>query len=241
MKLEGSIRTFPLRELIDMVVYSSVTGVLNLFDQGPPGHLYFRDSVLYHVDRGASRGEEALAELFELSNATFAFVSDLTVEEESLSDALGQHLQNAERMAARWRQLRPYIPHLDLIPRLKVTREAAIPRVGIAHHQVLAAIDGRASLQQITTDLGWTAIETAEVIVQMVADGLIELGSQPTVAPTAANPFGGNGVFGRVLAQTQLPPRPSAVPQAQARPQAPTPPSAEARTPEELILQLLRG
>ena len=239
MKLEGSIRTFPLRELIDMVVYSSVTGVLNLFDQGPPGHLYFRDSVLYHVDRGAARGEEALAELFELSNATFAFVSDLTVEEESLSDALGQHLQNAERTAARWRQLRPHIPHLELIPRLKVTREAAIPRVSIAHHQVLAAIDGRTSLQQIATDLGWTAIETAEVIVQMVVDGLIELGSQPTAAP--ANPFGGNGVFGRVIAQTQAPPRPSAVPQGQTRPQAPTPPSAEARTPEELILQLLRG
>ncbi len=235
MKLEGTLQTFPLRELIEMVVYSSVTGVLNIFGEGTPGHLYFRDGVLYHIEHNSTKGFDAMVGLFELRGATFAFVSDLSVEEESLRGELTHHLQNAERIAVRWRQVRAYVPTLDLVPLLIVARETALSRVGVSHHEVLAAIDGQTSLRQIAASMGWAEIDTAEAIVQMTVDGMIELRSQPTAPATEAelSAHNGSGIFKRALARPQVA-SPRGVENAPSRP-------ADTRTPEELILDLLRG
>lgn len=252
MKLEGTLALFPLGELIEMVVYSSVTGVLNIYGgAGAPGSLYFRDGVLYHVERDVSEGITALAELFELSQANFAFVSDVTSERESLWGALSQHLLTAERLAARWRQLRAYVPNLDLIPLLLVTSEAALRRIGPAHHAVFKAIDGQSNLRQITVGLGWAEIDVAEAIVQMSVDGLIELRSpRPSPAaepaePVASVPCGRGGLFDRMRAQT--PPRAQAA-AAQTTPITQPLPSEllqseplDPRAQDELILKLLRG
>jgi hypothetical protein len=247
VKLEGTLALFPLNELIEMVVYSSVTGALNIYGgAGAPGSLYFRDSVLYHVERDASEGVTALAELFELSQANFAFVSDVTSERESLWGALSQHLQTAERLAARWRQLRAYVPNLDLIPLLLVTSEAALRRIGPAHHGVLKSIDGQSNLRQIAVGLGWAEIDVAEAIVQMSVDGLIELRSPrpPTITepdePVA--PRVGGGLFDRMRAQT--PPRaaPQTTPITEPLPSEPLQSEPlDPRAQDELILKLLRG
>lgn len=236
MKLEGSFDTFPLRELIDMVSYSSVTGALNIFGPGEQGQLYFRDGVLYHVVRGAARGVDALAELLELSQAQFTFVSDTALDEESLWGPLHHHLQSAERIATRWRQLRAYVPSLELVPLLTVARETALRRVGPAHHQILAAIDGQTTLRQIAASLGWAEIDVAEAAVQMTLDGLVDLRSQqaPTPSPCPeASPEDAQGVFDRIRSRAGIAPqRPPEV----APLRVPDP-----RSPEDLILKLLRG
>jgi hypothetical protein len=250
VKLEGTLALFPLAELIETVVYSSVTGVLNIYGgTGAPGSLYFRDGVLYHVERDASEGITALAELFELSQANFAFVSDVTSERESLWGALSQHLQTAERLAARWRQLRAYVPNLDLIPLLLVTSEAALRRIGPAHHGVLKSIDGQSNLRQIAVGLGWAEIDVAEAIVQMSVDGLIELRSPRPLAaaePDAPAPRVGGGLFDRMRAQTPPKAQPRAAPQTTPITE-PLPSEAlqseplDPRAQDELILKLLRS
>lgn len=202
MKLEGTIDTFPLRELIDMVVYSSVTGALNIYGSGAPGQLYFRDGVLYHVERGAARGADALAELLELSSASFSFVSDIATQDETLCGPLSYHLQNAEHAAARWRQIRPYVADLDLVPRLLVPRDGLQHRVSPAHHPVLAEIDGQHTLRQIAASLGWAAVDVAEVAMQLLLAGVIELlsGSTTLVTPATLDaPQANEGLFDRLL------------------------------------------
>jgi hypothetical protein len=253
VKLEGTLALFPLGELIEMVVYSSVTGVLNIYGcTGAPGSLYFRDGVLYHVERAASEGIPALAELFELTQANFAFVSDVTSERESLWGALNQHLQTAERLAGRWRQLRAYIPNLELIPLLLVASEAALRRIGPAHQAVFKAIDGQSNLRQIALGLGWAEIDVAEAIVQMSVDGLIDLRSpQPPPAaepaePVAPTPRAGGGFFDRMRARTPPRAQPGAVPQTEpiTEPLPSEPLQSEPLDPhaqDELILKLLRG
>lgn len=235
MKLEGSLDTFPLRELVDMIVYSSVTGALNIYGPGAQGRLYFSEGTLYHVERGPAQGVEALAELLEHHSGTFAFVSDVKVEAESLWGSLAHHMQTAERMATRWRQVRPYVPHLDLTPSLLMTREAALRRIGPAHQPVLAAIDGQASLRQIAADLGWAAIDIAEAAVQMTVDSVIDLRSPRAGAAPEAPPEGQHpgGIFDRIRPRGQAPARAAAEPEP-AR-------AAEGRSGEDLILQLLRG
>lgn len=239
MKLEGTIAIFPLAELIEMVIYSSVTGVLNIYGSGAPGALYFRDGVLYHVERAPAQGIAALAELLELSQAGFAFVSDVTSETETLWGVLSQHLQSAERLASRWRPLRAYVPNLELVPQLVVACEAAVRRIGPAHYAVLQAIDGQVSLRQMAEGLGWAEIDVAEAIVQMSVDGLIELRSarQQAAQPASSAPpsRAAGGIFDRMLARGGAGLQTSSEPE-QFRP---TPP--EQRAQDDLILQMLRS
>lgn len=200
MKLEGSTDTFPLRELIDMAIYSSVTGVLNIYGPGEPGRLFFRESTLYHVERGPARGVDALAELLELDHASFSFVSDVASEEESLWGALSYHLQTAERSAERWRQIRAYVSSLDLTPHLLAPREALQRRANPAHHPVLAAIDGQTSLRQIAAGLAWAPVDVAEAAMQLSLDGMIELKYAQAAASQGSTPRPpGGGLFDRFM------------------------------------------
>lgn len=238
MKLEGSLNTFPLRELIEMVVYSSVTGVLNIYGPGEVGHLFFRDSVLYHVERGPVEGIDALAELFELANANFSFVSEATCATQSLYGALSTHLQAAERLGARWRQIRAYIPTLDLVPQTLGARETLQRRVSPAHLDVLAAIDGQVNLRQIAAGLGWSPIDTAEVVAQLCVDGIVDLRPCQQVA-TQPGPHvpherpACEGLFDRILARTQPKDHDPETRRPVEQPQR--------VTPEDMILRLLRS
>jgi len=175
VKLEGTFETIPLRELIDMITYSSVTGALNIFAGQLLGHLYFRDGHLYHSDFSDAVGVEALAGMLEIARADFSFVGDVITEQESLWGDVDYHLQMAERLAYRWQGVRAAIPSLDLVPALLVAFEVALSRVGPSNHQVLGGIDGNRSLKTIAVDLGWAEIDLAEAIAQMLQDNLIEL------------------------------------------------------------------
>lgn len=237
MKLEGSFDTFPLRELVDMIVYSSVTGALNIAAPDEVGHLYFRESVLYHAACGASTGVDALAELLELRGAGFSFVSEVVCDVESLYGTVSTHMQAAEQLSARWRQIRAYVPNLDLVPHVIGPREATLRRASPAHVEALQAIDGRASLRELAARLGWAPIDTAEAITQLSLDGLVELRSQrhtpANQGPPAAAAPRGHGLFDRILAHA--PARPAEV-EAQHAAESPL------RTPaDELILRVLRS
>ncbi|PDW02765.1 DUF4388 domain-containing protein [Candidatus Viridilinea mediisalina] len=252
MKLEGTIPLFPLHELIEMVVYSSVTGTLNVYGPGAPGTLYFRDGVLYHAERGSAEGMTALSELFEVTEAHFTFVSDVTTEAESLWGTLHEHLHTAQRLAARWRKLRAYIPHMDLIPLLLGSHEQLVHRVSPKHHTIFQALDQQSDLRQLAQKLGWAEIDVGEAIVQLCVDGLIEL--RPTRQTTAQvesptddqkSPRTG-GLFDRIRSRT--PPRPAPPPPAaaattapQSTPEEPASEPKEAESPDDLILKLLRG
>ncbi|MBX0327486.1 DUF4388 domain-containing protein [Oscillochloris sp. ZM17-4] len=228
MKLEGTTEDIPLRELIEMIAYSSVTGVLNIYTDSASGHIYFRDGHLYHCDSRDSAGLDALAGLFALHRANFSFVSDVTSDQESLWGDMDYHLQTAERLAHRWAAVRPSITSLDLIPALIIPFELAIRRVGPAHHQILDRIDGQHTIRAITDDLGWAMIDVAEAIAQLSRDSLIDLRHQGQgQEPEPATPQRG-GLFNRLLSRASEP----------ARQVGPAPLTISA---EEMVLRVLRS
>ncbi|EFO81680.1 hypothetical protein OSCT_0425 [Oscillochloris trichoides DG-6] len=201
MKLEGTLETIPLHELIEMVSYSSVTGALNIYATSVNGHLYFRDGTLYHCDIDGSVGQPALVKLFEIGEAAFSFVSDVTCNEESIWGDIEEHIRLAQRLARRWQVIRSRVPSLEQIPVLVVSFEVALRRVGPFHHQVLDRINGQHTLADIVTDLGWTEIDVAEVVAQMIQDRLVDLRTEPATEnethPTVSGPRG--SLFGRLL------------------------------------------
>jgi hypothetical protein len=234
VKLEGTISTFPLRELIDMIAYSSVTGVLNIYAADLSGHLYFRDGHLYHVAAGTAEGIDALALILERPQATFAFVSDPTVDRETLWGDYEQHLRLAEHLAARWSHIRPHIPHLKLIPILLAPIEQVQRAVNPAHLPLLDMIDGERTLIAITRSLGWTPIEVAEATLHLLQQRLIALHQGPASErppveerPDAAYPSR-SGIFDRMRRQAGGASRSESV--------APAP-----AAPDDFVLRILRS
>lgn len=234
MKLEGAISTFPLRELIDMIVYSSVTGVLNIYAADLTGHLYFRDGHLYHVDAGAAdEGIDALAVLLERPQANFAFVSDPTIDRETLWGDHEQHLRIAERLAARWGQIRLQVPHLQLIPVLLVPLDQVQRTVYPAHLPLLELIDSRHTLLELARQVNWAPIEVAEAVAQCIEQRQVELRSVEYAergrADAHAEEKPSSGLFDRMRRQTG--------PVRRVEPEAPlAPPSAD-----EFVLRVLRS
>lgn len=178
MKLEGTFTTFPLRELIEMTVYSSVTGVLNIFWQSGDGHIYFRDGQPYHAFADASghavSGLEAVGTFFGQANARFAFVSDTQSDEESLWGDPLDLVDNAERLAARWRTIRKLVPGLHMVP---VRRAGSDDRYAISpeHRPIYEALDGQHTLEDLARVLNLEPIELCEAVAQIIDVGLVEL------------------------------------------------------------------
>ena len=237
MKLEGSLDVFSLRELIEITVYSSVTGVLNIFASDGVGQLYFRDGQPYHACYGDATGERAVALLFEQRSASFAFVADVTNDNETLWHDPIDLIDAGERLAARWMQVRMQIDATWLVPKLISDPETARFQISPEHWMVLSAIDGERRLDEIAEDLGLELLEVCEAVLQMQSNGLLALHKPDPNGPRSQKAHKArNSLLGRVLAD--LPPS-TTKPLEQSR----TPPREPSTTSAEIerILRLLRG
>ena len=101
MQLEGTLDTFPLRELIEMVVYSSVTGVLNVEIGSGIGRLYFRDGQPYHALAGDQSGINAVCAMFEQTHSRFSFAAG-DVSDNRCGWIVGM-IEHGEELARLWR------------------------------------------------------------------------------------------------------------------------------------------
>lgn len=118
MQLEGTLDKFPLRELIEMVIYSSVTGVLELRVGAEIGRLFFRDGRPYHALSGERAGIDAVTAMFEERDAPFRFVADRDSAEMTLWMDPWEMLDRGEAQALKWAAVRQHIASVDCVPTL---------------------------------------------------------------------------------------------------------------------------
>jgi Domain of unknown function (DUF4388) len=226
VQLEGTLDKFPLRELIEMVTYSSVTGVLEVRIESEIGQIFFRDGRPYHAVASQLTGIDATSAMFEERDAPFRFVADQESAESTLWQDSWEIIERSEEQARKWLSVRERIPSIECVPAL---REApAIGQVQISEMAwpVLAAIDGQRTVQQIAEHLNLVVLDCCLALVFLIDRGLITLQPPrqqfkkpelkrlvlPTAEPTpeaqatsagatAANPAG--GFLERLLAEAQ--------------------------------------
>jgi hypothetical protein len=182
MDLQGTLDIFPLAELIDMAGFSSLTGTIMISEGKRGGQIYFFNGKPYHAEYGSLEGFEALAAMFESTQAAFRVKNDMMTDRSTLWGDIDYHLRTAQRLAQRWSQVRPYISSLDLIPDLNGKREQLLPRVSPSHTAIFDLIDGEMSLAQIIVESGWGDIDAAEVVTQLVLDNIVRM--TPARMPT---------------------------------------------------------
>lgn len=260
MKLEGSLATFPLRELVEMCLYSSVTGVLTVYWEGGEGRLFFYDSQLYHAEAAEVTGIDAVAAVFEQSEARFSFVDETRAEKETLWGDVLEIMDRAEHLARRWARLRSSITHLRLVPRLLIQGDEIERRVPPEYLALCHAIDGVHTIEDTARSMGWEMIVTCEALAHLHDDGLLTFARPDPVIPreqtTAAAALSARerkGFFERILAQKARSQADVSAPPTQAPLLRSTPapvtaaavpaPVASATTnpAEDTILRLLRG
>lgn len=227
MQLEGSLTQFSLRELIEMVVYSSVAGVIEVRVGDQIGQIFFRDGLPYHALVGEMAGVDAVCRIFEERDALFRFLAGPECFENTLWMDPWELIEHAERQAQLWSSVRPHIPSLDLIPSLRGNTGAEQIHISEATWPVLSAIDGQRSIMEIARVLSLAPIDTCLALVDLLSRGLVFF-RQSLASPLGSSSFApekqgseqpaSGGFFERLMAGISLdddliaPPPPPEVP-----------------------------
>jgi len=202
VQLEGTLDQFPLRELIEMIVYSSVAGVLEVRVGDEIGRLYFRDGLPYHAVIGESVGFEAVCLIFEQRSAQFRFVAGTTGGEETLWMDPWDLIERAEHQAMLWARVHPRIPSLNWVPMLCSTTQAEQIHISESIWPVLSAVDGQRSVTVIAEELSVAPLDVCVALVNLLDQGLITI-RQPRPAllePRSSPRPATNGFFERLIA-----------------------------------------
>ena len=208
MELEGSIGAFSMRELIEMIVYSSVTGVLEIGAGDKVGQLYFRDGLPCDARYGDVTGFDAAAMLFELRDAPFAFVAGGTSRTDTLWMDPWELIERCEERSATWIELRPYVPAADWVPVLRTSTPTDQVHISEVTWPVLSAVDGRRSVTDIGAYLDMAVVDVATGLVRLLKQNLITMQPpqlvmpEPAQEPEAPPSRGAGGFFERLITKT---------------------------------------
>jgi hypothetical protein len=206
VELEGTIGEFTLRELIEMIVYSSVTGALELqFDGG--GQIFFRDGLPYDAAAGLVTGLDGAALLFEASTGvTFRFIGGITSARETLWMDPWELIDHCEHQAERWSTLRPHIPSLEWVPVLHQAPQRDHIHISDFAWPLLSAVDGQRSIAEIADFTLIARLDVCTGLAELLQQRLITLSPpRPALAaPQTLQPEqpGENGFFERLITRT---------------------------------------
>jgi hypothetical protein len=211
MQLEGSLETFPLRELIEMAVYSSVSGTLELFADQPIGRILFRDGLPCFATAGGFVGNDAIGLLFERRDASFRFErEDIRVEPNVWSDPWDL-IERGEQHGRIWGKLRTIIRSVDLVPVLSPNTVSGSVQLNDSAWRVMSGINGERSIAMIADDLAMPLLDTCVGVALLQRQHMVTLREPDPARPVAdtalpaqpeADAAQSAGFFERFMART---------------------------------------
>jgi hypothetical protein len=209
VELEGTIGTFSLRELVEMVVYSSVTGVLEVGEGESAGRLFFRDGLPYDASCNALGGFDAAALLFNSTGLPFRFLAGTTSPHETLWMDPWELIERGEERARQWAHLQPYIPNVDWVPMLRPHTGSDHVHISEVTWPVLSAVDGQRSVTQIAEHLNLALVDTCQALAKLVEQKLLIMHAPHSPAPEFATQVAeavpaqeASGFFERLIVRT---------------------------------------
>jgi hypothetical protein len=201
VQLDGKLGQFSLHELIEMIVYSSVAGVLEIGTGDGRGRIFFRDGLPYHAAYGDCVGFEAVCLMFQRRTDPFRFVAGAVCSDETLALDPWDMIEHAEKQAQLWERVRPRIPSLSWVPTL-CTSTADHIQISEGVWPVLSAVDGQRSVAAIAGFLNLTVLDVCLALISLLDQGLIMI-KQPLPAlltPRPSSHTSANGFFERLIA-----------------------------------------
>jgi len=198
--LQGSLDTFELAEVLAMLARKGQTGRLRLHSGPAVVDLYLDAGTVAHAeitDQGSAPRvatsmaalEEACFQILRWDHGVFEFQErPLPAAARRLDAGVEEVMAGARRRLDAWERVKSVIPSMSAQPRLRPELEAAQVTLDRDAWKVLAAIDGRRTVQALARTVGSSTYELCQLLTNLVHQGLVEISSRPTV--TIAPPSG---------------------------------------------------
>ncbi len=182
--LKGNLEQLPLIDVLKMLSSSDRTGKLSLSQGRIRGEIYLHQGSLVHAATGAQMGERAVYTMMGWMDGGFSFTPDVDAPEESVELATEQILLEAARKNEEWRDIKKMIPTSDIIFKLSPTGSPETVSLEPTEWQVLAQVNGKRSIEDLSRILGRNEFEIAKILYSLTKAGLLEVGEEKE-KPTA--------------------------------------------------------
>ena len=194
MTLRGSVASFPLETIVQLLAATAKTGQLEVRSGGESGTLGFAEGRLVSAVSGDDAGDPALGAVFTISDGDFEFVPWGDPPDSNLAGDLNQLLDRAVVQRDKIVADRQVISD-DRVRFALSDRAAAQGEVRLSAEQwrALLAVNGERDLPAIAAQLGIGRLATLSMLADLVRGGIIEVREAPPGPAPGAGPSGGGG------------------------------------------------
>lgn len=186
MALQGTIETFALPDVMQLLASTHKTGCLRLDGGRGSGSIWVSDGKIVGGDvSSAPHADGPIEVVFELLRFRDGdFVFDADVEPESAWDTadVAATLSEAEEMLEEWKSIEAVVPSLDSW----VTLAAALPDSEVtidgARWELIVAVAGGISVDGLAERFSLGEMPISKRVKELVEAGLAEVGEAPPEA-----------------------------------------------------------
>ena len=157
------------------------TGRLGLNSGLECADLFLRAGSVVHATADAATGDAAVSLALGWTNGSFSFEPGILPPEITISAPLEQLLAEGSRQVSEREMLRRVIPSPDVVPRLAPRLPGDSISITAADWEVLAQIDGQATVGELARKLGRSDLEAVRAFYSLKTAGLIELAVEALV------------------------------------------------------------
>jgi hypothetical protein len=193
MALEGTLKDFPLPDIIQLLSLSRKTGAVEIMgsDGFGSGRLYFHQGKVVSAALEDMAPLDAAYSFFTFPGGNFRFYENELPASDAQPITISNEFLIMEgiRRADEWQKLRDRVPSLDMVLGLVADPVAGNRDINLKPDEwrVLTMINGRDSVRQIARRTSFGDFKTARIIYHLLSAGLIEPLGIPQ-APAAAAP-----------------------------------------------------
>ena len=197
MTLRGSVASFPLETIVQLLAATAKTGQLEVRSGAESGTLGFAEGRLVAAVSGDDGGDTALGAVFTISDGDFEFVPWGEPPEANLAGDLSQLLDRAVVQRDKIVADRQVISHDNL--RFALSERAASGgdvRLSAEQWRALLAVNGQRDLPAMAAQLRLGRLATLAMLAELVRAGIIEVKEAPPEPPSSgpgSGPSGGGG------------------------------------------------
>lgn len=178
MSLKGSLESVNLADIMQLISNSRQSGRFVLTkDTGTTGYIFIKNGEIIHSKVDNFRGEDALFTLVAWGKGEFIFEEGHFEEETAITRSVTSLLMEAARRIDEWKLLRRKIGSIDAVPTFNEINKNERRKISLSTLEwiVIAKIDGKLTIDQISKASGINIYDTARIIFGMITSGLLKL------------------------------------------------------------------
>ena len=189
--LKGTLEGDQLFSLLSYLKLTKATGRLEVIGLGHTANLFIQDGNLIHAECGPLSGDKAVAQVAMWKDGQFAFLANERSPKSTITDSLeGLAMSVAVALDEGRFEPLPVVPqvNLDLPTRLSLRPPAMQIIMGANEISLLAKINGKSTLREITLELDWTVEQMRTISHKLIEAGAIELANKATQPDIVIDP-----------------------------------------------------